>query len=168
MRCVDLGIEVCTHATRGNKKRWIRYALVQCPGYVRARTYGKPFHARLSTYRVTILPTSAPIPATMTTTVNAHYNGFMLLIRTHLGGIWIIEQICWINDLTVGGKGGEREREGGEEGRVIVWLPSYVTVYNKCLATFLSFWRIQMMRFDSVIGSLLVFKKVSWKGKWSD
>lgn len=73
-------------------------------------------------------------------------------------------------DQRFDGRGeGWRERGGGgEEGRVIVWLPSYVTVYNKCLATFLSFWRIQMMRFDSVIGSLLVFKKVSWKGKWSD
>lgn len=50
-------------------------------------------------------------PTTMRTTVNAHYNGFMLLIRTHLGGIWIIEQICRINDLTVGGRVG-----GGREG----------------------------------------------------
>ena len=72
---------VFTYLPRGGERRG---TILDNVG-VRARTYGEPFHARFSTYRVTILPTVSLL-TTITTTVNAHYNGFMLLIRTHWAG----------------------------------------------------------------------------------
>lgn len=75
-----------SYGYRGGKKRWPEGDTRSYNDRGTCATYGKPFHARFSTYRVTILPTGGPILTTMTTTVNAHYNGFMLLIRTHWAG----------------------------------------------------------------------------------
>lgn len=51
----DFGIEVCTHGF------YLWFKKGECIGYLQCRgtcaPHGKPFHARFSTYRITILPT---------------------------------------------------------------------------------------------------------------